>query len=435
MHRVDAYIHTFWVPYRLVMPKIDGTYADWENWIQGDPSENYTNDELPYITLDDSTKSYFDRSTLQDYLGLPQINPLTDTINAAADTDINILPQIAYNLIFDEYYRNPWIQERRAGVGGLFTLEGGDRNASIAHICGLLTRHYERDYFVGAYPEAYRGSASNVELDLDILSAGTNGVKFDRAGGTTDASGAITAISGLLNDGTSNLTFDSSSFLDTVSTLEILELRRAEALVRFLEAENRTGLDRYDEWLKIMFGVQNPDFRDKYPRYLGGGKQVINIREIENQSAVYDSTDTLVDPQGFQVGAATGAGKSGGINFHATEHGCIMTILSVVPRTAYTGGIEKFWTKNDRTEFYNPHFQGIGDQEILTKEINYSGLVNTTNDDVWAYAPRFAEYKQKISTVGGEYGYTGNLQYWHMARIGDPQATNGSRMELNKLGL
>ena len=168
-----------------------------------------------------------------------------------------------------------------------------------------------------------------------------------------------------------------------------------------------------------MFGVTNPDFRDQYPRFLGGTKQIINVTEVLNTSAVYDSLDALVDPQGNQVGHGVGAGSTDTINFHATEHGILMSILHVKPAmNAYTGGIERFFLKTDRTEFFNHHFENIGDQPIYDVERGYdSSSGGTSNMDEWAYAPRFAEYKSKMSIICGE--FKDSMDDWHMGQVHD----------------
>ena len=435
LHRLDAYVHTFWVPYRLCMPKVGNTNTDWENFIQGDQNTMFTNDIMPYVPMDEAHKGYYLPSSLANYLGLPHIKA-TDTIHPNADININALPFIAYSLIWDEYYRNPWTQPRNCGPDSnwYIDLSGGDMSSDMTVLMAIRNRSYERDYFTGAYPEAYAGASTDVELDLK-WAGGENGTAaraYLAGTGSQAAAGAISvSATGKLNDATPNDIYIAEGTDDAVSTLEILELRRAEALTRFLEAENRTGNERYDEWLKVMFGVQNPDFRDQYPRYICGGKQAINISEVINQSAVYDSTDTLIDPQGFQTGHAVGAGSTGTKSFHATEHGILMTILSIVPRTAYAGGVEKFWLKSDRTEFYNPHFQNIGDQAIYDIELGWDGTITGAGEDeIWAYAPRFAEYKHKLNIICGEFQES-DLEYWHMGRMHDhqdgaPTSFNGS---------
>lgn len=97
--------------------------------------------------------------------------------------------------------------------------------------------------------------------------------------------------------------------------------------------------------------------------------------------------------------------------------------MMVKPRTGYAGGIERYWSKLDRFDFYNPYFQNIGDQEILNKEVWYNFLAVEGEpgeggaNDTWGYAPRWAEYKMKHSRVSAE--MKTSLDFWHMADIYD----------------
>lgn len=421
LHRVDVLVHTHWVPYRLCMPKVSTTNTDWETFIQGDPNNDFTNDVMPTIELTDALKAYWYKQGLFDYMGMPTVDA-THTIHANGEVTFNALPIIAYHLIYDEHYRNPWIEARRCGPGATWTvdLSGGDRTADIASLADLQYASYDNNLITGAYPEAYQGASTDVEMNLDwsiptAASYRTSGGAMPGAGNTQ-----FTAAQGVLKDaaGTAVYHYDNAVF-------EMMDFRRLQALTRFLEAENRTGTDRYDEWLKVMFGVQNPDFRDQYPRFIGGFKQTVNVSEIiANNETLEGNTNDLSDmiirtPQGHQTGHAVAAGSGKTFKFHATEHGCLMTVLIVKPKFGLTNNIERFWHKTDRTEFFNPKFEHIGDQEIYEAEVAYDCEVSGTQLDTWAYQERFYEYKDKLDVYAGEFK-TNGLDAWHMAYIHDP---------------
>jgi len=123
-------------------------------------------------------------------------------------------------------------------------------------------------------------------------------------------------------------------------------------------------------------------------------------------------------PGGYQAGIAGVQGSSNNVRLNATEYGLVISLMSVVPRTAYAGGIDRFWTKyNDRTEFYNPYFQGIGDQEVYDIEKGYQ--LDAANYGTWGYQTRWAEYKYKLSTAQNEFAEVGNLDDFHMATVHD----------------
>jgi len=130
----------------------------------------------------------------------------------------------------------------------------------------------------------------------------------------------------------------------------------------------------------------------------------------------------VVIPGGFQTGLAGVQGSSNTVNLNVTEYGIVMNIMSLVPRTMYGNRIDRFFHKyNDRTEFYNPYFQGIGDQEIYASEIGFN-LDGATNLDTWGYQNRWAEYKYKLNEVQNEFvtdSGAGGLDAFHMGRVQD----------------
>ena len=93
MHRVNAYIHYFFVPNRLV----------WDNWQDFITGGRLGADAsiIPKITIGAGADPLFTDGSLADYMGLPKISgPVT------ADFSINALPFRAYQLIYNEYYRD-----------------------------------------------------------------------------------------------------------------------------------------------------------------------------------------------------------------------------------------------------------------------------------------------------------------------------------------
>ena len=440
-HRVDIQYMTGFIPYRLMMPNAGSAHTSWENWIMGDPKSRHVEDLLPWTTIDDANKANWYRGTVNNHLGLPPLDGLT--IHADGEIDINVLPNLAYAMLYDEFLRNPWVQERRCGVGATYEIDlyakdytGG--GAPLASLSQNQQANYDADYFMGALPEAYSGASTDVELDLDVY--GTDGVVYWEEtsslnvpdAGDAQFDGADRRLRSAAGD---TLKFRNGVAAGLESTLEILELRRSQALTRFLEAENRSGEENYDDWLKVMFG-HDVNFEYARPTYLGGGRQAINVTEVLSTAETYDyATNDLTDqqtlnPQGSQVGHAMVSSGGETINFFAREPGIIMTVLVVKPKPAYMGGIEKFWLKDDRTEFFNHHFQGIGDQAILNTERGYDCTAGADNTGEWAYSTRWEEYKQKYDFITGDYQING-LDGWHLGKLHDmDEAPTFNELEL-----
>jgi hypothetical protein len=447
LHRVDVYAHYFFVPYRLLMNQGPAGYGGWTDFITGDPEGWTTTLELPYVTISNANKSYFSEGSLADYLGLPVIDSGT---TVTQDIDINVLPFLAYHLIYDDYYRDEnLIAKRTSTMVGVADIDlvGKDSNGDISYICTTtpLRRAYEKDYFRGALPTAYYDlGGEDVEMDLDIWGNGNGGspIKMVDNAGATPAAGSpqFSGASPTLYDSSGTAASDQLHFMavqqPATAILELMELRRAEGLLRYLEAQNRGG-DRYPEVLLGVYGVIPDNSELQYPKYIGGGKQAVQISSVLNQSQALDPTagvndgaggvTVTVDPQSFETGRGMAVGNKNFASHYAKEHGIIMGIMSVLPRTAYGGAqIEKFWRKADRTDFFVPQLQHIGDQEILQSEIGYDAT-GTDADNVFGYVPRWSEYKSKYSIVTGSFLST--LDYWHMATIGD---TSGAGPDLNQ---
>ena len=71
MHRVNVFVHYFFVPNRLV-------YDNWETFITGG-ADGLQTATFPTMTITNTNKAQFYKNTLADYLGIP-VTKSTDTI-------------------------------------------------------------------------------------------------------------------------------------------------------------------------------------------------------------------------------------------------------------------------------------------------------------------------------------------------------------------
>jgi len=109
-------------------------------------------------------------------------------------------------------------------------------------------------------------------------------------------------------------------------------------------------------------------------------------------------------------GISVSSGKAG--SYYCEEHGYIIGIMSVLPKTAYQQGIPKTYLKNDPLDYFWPSFAHIGEQEVKVNEL-YAYTANA--EGTFGYVPRYAEYKYMPSRVAGDFRNT--LDYWHLGRI------------------
>lgn len=398
MHRVNVYTHYFFVPNRLV-------YNQWEDFITGgrDGMSTPTFPKADLINYIDDMGS----SSLADYMGLPFIGMPVKS----APLEVSMLPFRAYQMIYNEYYRDQNLTAPIAfNKGGTF--DTGD----IARLITMRKRAWEKDYFTSALPWAQR-AATGVSIPLDVEYSPISTVIDSVTGNPPATSAALlgTATTGNLYAADAVLHDARIENIDSISGVNINDLRRSIKLQEWLEKNARGGA-RYIEQILSHFGVISSDARLQRPEYLGGGKNPIVISEVLNTAGVPDG-----DVQGNMSGHGISVGSSNGFKKYFEEHGYVIGIMSVLPRTAYQQGLDRSWQKFDKLDYFWPEFAHLGEQEILTKELYFdsddttNGGLNNKNDDVFGYQSRYAEYKFKPSTVHGS--FRDDMNFWHMGRL------------------
>lgn len=406
MHRVDVYMHYFFVPYRLLWP-------NWKNFI--------TNTEVagsvpahPYIVLDEGL---YTASKLPDYMGLP-------AITGANSVKVSALPFSAYLMIYNEYYRDQNL------INALdHELSDGDNTATLD--ISLRRRAWEHDYFTACLPFAQKGDAVEIpisgQVSLDPTS--TDSAFWKKASdhsvpgtGTIEAGAIVSDV--VLNQGAASpaVVYDPNGTLEVANAdTNINDLRKAYALQRFLEKLARGG-SRLTEFIRVMFGVTSSDARLQRPEYITGSKSPIVISEVLNTTGTTDA------PQGTMAGHGAGVTSGNYGSFFCEEHGVIMGIMSIMPKTAYQQGVEKQWLKiNNSWERFTPDFANIGEQEVQNVEI-YADQAAADQVKTFGYMPRYGEYRFCNNRVAGDFKTT--LDFWHMGRkFGSAPALNQAFIE------
>jgi hypothetical protein len=112
----------------------------------------------------------------------------------------------------------------------------------------------------------------------------------------------------------------------------------------------------------------------------------------------------------------TALAQGHGFTYAAQEHGYIIGICSVRADLTYQQGLPKMWSRSTRYDFYFPVFATLGEQAILNKEIYVTGT--STDNDVFGYQERWAEYRYKPSQITSLMRSTsaGTIDAWHYAQ-------------------
>lgn len=372
---IDAYTHFFFVPYRIL-------WDNWEEFITGGKN-NASVVGKPSLNVVPT------KGSLADYLGLPTNNH---------SVDVDAAPFKAYQLIYNEYYRDQNLTDEV----DIHTNLNGNISSFAADLTPIRKRAWEHDYFTSCLPFAQKGpSVSMPNSDAKITTDGDfRLLPFSSGQVYTDANGYLT------DQSSAKKQYASGLKVDNTTSPTINDFRRALAVQKYQELLARAG-SRYTEWLKAFFGTSPADARLQRPEYLGGGKQPVYIQEVLQMS------ETATTALGSFAGKATSAGSSRIVTKEFTEPGLLMGIMSVIPHTAYYQGIPRMWTKFDRFDHFTPQFEHIGEQPVLNQEVYFTGQPST-DLATFGYLPRYAEYKYSNDEIHGEFRDT--LKYWTLAR-------------------
>jgi hypothetical protein len=384
MHPVHASIQHYFVPYRLIMD-------DWESFITGgETGADATT--FPTITLTPTAGS------LADYMGLP----------LGTSIAVNALPFRAYALIYNEFYRDQDLQTALT----IDTTDGADSTTNTT----LQKANWTKDRFTSSRDSSQKGSEVTIPLGTYAPVYG-HSMDFDDVADTNNffnvynsAGGALRSMKADGNNlyGAASAQGDGElrADLTNASTASINDLREAFALQSFAEHRMLFG-GRYSEYLKFL-GIRYSDGRLDRPEFLGGGRQTVQFSEVL-QTGV-DSTDGGLGTLG---GHGITAMKSNRFRRFFEEHGLIVSLMCVKPKPMYHQGVQKMWSKTTKEDFFQYELEGIGQEEVLNKEV-YVGHSSPTG--TFGYQNRYDEYRYSVDTVAGDFRPGQSLEEWTMAR-------------------
>ena len=434
----DAFIdfYYFYCPNRILWDNFKQFMGEIEStpWM---PKKEYKVPQIIVSGKADDARPY-EKSVL-DYMGVPT--------KLKKEFRINALPIRAYVKIWNEFFRDENVDNEAVIKTDDADVTYADSPADEEKLEAVLQEAITggrclpvnkfHDYFTSSLPYAQRGPAVTLPLEGNAaVSIFNNQTLTEKLGtdkdiylnsgatGTNSAEPRIVNYNTYYNEGhpalivgatTSKGTTRNDGFLgadlSTVTATTINDLRKAVAVQQYYEALARGG-SRYREQVQALWDVVISDKTVQIPEYLGGGRYHVNINQIVQTSGQQTNNDTPIGETGAM--SVTPINESS-FTKSFEEHGFVIGVCCVRHNHSYQQGLERFWSRTDRLDYYVPQFANLGEQPIKKKEIMLTGTA--TDEETFGYQEAWADYRMKPNRVSGlmRSNASGTLDFWHYA--------------------
>lgn len=420
---LDTYF--FFVPNRLV----------WEHWkeFMGENTQSAWIPQVQYSIPElISPTGGWDEGSIADYFGIP---------TGVAGLAVNALPFRMYALICNEWFRDENLTDpifidntdsnavgSRRDSAGSYTVTASKGGKPF-----MVAKYH--DYFTSALPAPQKGPDVLIPIgnmapvktsfsdNIQTVGSGLPAMHFRDATTGLVVSGerqlfvhegngndSLRAGNGTVTTALGSYMVPSNLYADlSVATgSSINQLRQAFQVQKLYEKDARGGT-RYTEIIRSHFGVASPDARLQRPEYLGGSRVPINVTQVVQNS------ETATTPQGHTSAYSLTIDSHSDFTKSFTEHGFVIGLMCARYTHTYQQGIERFWKRSLREDYYFPVFANLGEQAIKNYEIYAQG--NDTDNEVFGYQEAWAEYRYKPNRVSGMFrsNYAQSLDFWHLA--------------------
>lgn len=421
---LDTYY--FFVPNRIV----------WEHWreLMGENRQSAWLSDIEYeVPIVTPPSGGWIKGTIADYLGVPT--------GIESSDGVSCLPFRAYAKIVDDWFRDQNLQDPVLIPLDDVNVVGVNSDNYITDLVKggmpFVAAKYH-DYFTSCLPAPQKGPDVTISTVGGLIPVVPNAVLHDSSfypkvnttfsdlsSNSTILTGGAEHFLGIGRDdgrmvqgesSTAGLSTDSTvafnnlyADISTLTVATVNQLRMAFQVQKLYEKDARGGT-RYIEVLKSHFGVISPDARQQRSEYLGGNRIPINVNQIIQTS---ESAET---PQGTLTGQSYTLDNNRDFTKSFTEHGFVIGVCVARYDHTYQQGLERFWFRRDRLDFYWPVLANIGEQAVFNREIFLSGD-SSVDGEVFGYQEAWADYRYKTNRVSGEMRSSSPtpLDSWHLA--------------------
>lgn len=325
--------------------------------------------------------------SLADYLGVGlSMYSSSTSVSDASYYSMNALSFMAYQRVYMDYYIYEPTDSSLGDYWNVYNLS--------------LNDFFEREGQVGINP--YLDAINNTRIYEHFATLRNRAWNRD-----------------IFTAATANPVGDAAIPVDTSSgAFTIPQLNLARALYR-LGYKDEIGGSRYDETILAQFGILPSAVEMHRAVFLGSSQSKVNVNGVVQTSATSD-----VSPQANMAGLGIVSDRSSRIEYTCHEHGYLIGLFSLMPRSTYAFSTRKDFLKSGRMDFAFPDLAGVGDDEIKICEVWDTLPSSPFRYNTFGYQQRYYEYKQILDSVhGGFRNFDGDLGAYTMARV-NPSATS-----------